>query len=284
MPLPCSCSQWAQRKYALLLTLIAFFEPEGRGFESLPACHFKLGHRRVSSAPFWTGQTWVRLRSAATRRIPPGVPFQTGPSSVSSAPFWTGQTWVRLRSAATRRIPPGVPFQTGPSSVSSAPFWTGQTWVRLRSAATRRIPPGVPFQTVSRPSSDSGSAATRRIPPGAISNWAIVSSAPFWTGQTWVRLRSAATRRIPPGVPFQTGPSSVSSAPFWTGQTWVRVSQDWERGFDSGAQRRVESLPACHLNQGGRRFFGIAFFGLGRIGPSRVTEVSEREVGLSMRR
>ncbi len=42
MPLyaaPCRCSQWAQCKYALFLALASFFEPEGRGFESLPACH-----------------------------------------------------------------------------------------------------------------------------------------------------------------------------------------------------------------------------------------------------
>ena len=42
---------------------------------------------------------------------------------------------------------------------------------------------------------------------------------------------------------------------------------------------QCSEFPACHLNQGSRRFFEIAFLGLGRIGPSRVTEVSEREVG-----
>ena len=32
--------------------------------------------------------------------------------------------------------------------------------------------------------------------------------------------------------------------------------------------RGFESLPACQWNQGGRRFFEIAFLGLGRFGPS----------------
>ena len=51
------------------------------------------------------------------------------------------------------------------------------------------------------------------------------------------------------------------------------------RGFDLGAQRRVESLPACQWNQGVRRFFEIAFLGLGRFGPSKASKFGEREVG-----
>ena len=82
-------------------------------------------------------------------------------------------------------------------------------------------------------------------------------------------IASFAGSRIPPGVPFKLD-HRVPQAP---------RSGLGRGGFDSGAQRRVESLPACHWNQGVRRFFEIAFLGLGRIGPSRVTEVSEREVG-----
>ena len=48
------------------------------------------------------------------------------------------------------------------------------------------------------------------------------------------------------------------------------------RGFDLGAQRRVESLPACQWNQGVRRFFEIAFLGLGRFGPSKASKFGER--------
>ena len=60
MPLyaaPCSCSQWAQCKYALFLTLASFFEPEGRGFRSAKG--------RLDIARF------------AGSRIPPGVPFES---------------------------------------------------------------------------------------------------------------------------------------------------------------------------------------------------------------
>ncbi len=35
----CRCSQSRRRKYALLLSSGSVFEPEGRGFESLPARH-----------------------------------------------------------------------------------------------------------------------------------------------------------------------------------------------------------------------------------------------------
>ncbi len=38
-------SQGRQRKYASLLALGSVFEPEGRGFESLPACHFSSKYR-----------------------------------------------------------------------------------------------------------------------------------------------------------------------------------------------------------------------------------------------
>jgi hypothetical protein len=51
-----------ERKSALLLALLRFFEPEGRGFESLPA---RLGNRGVSAAPIDSD----RLRAANLQPI-----------------------------------------------------------------------------------------------------------------------------------------------------------------------------------------------------------------------
>ena len=53
----------------------------------------------------------------------------------------------------------------------------------------------------------------------------------------WPFFASKAGSRIPPGVPYKLD-HRVPQAP---------RSGLGRRGFDSGAQRRVESLPAYHL-------------------------------------
>jgi len=73
-PLIPAYSRSESRNYLDFLRVRSGFEPEGRGFESLPACHSSTAcacpKRRVSDCAGVDSTQWAKR----TRRIPPGVP------------------------------------------------------------------------------------------------------------------------------------------------------------------------------------------------------------------
>jgi len=72
MPLYAAIRRSLVRKWLIFLGFGFSFEPEGRGFESLPARHFYLDRLRT------------RQVSEANRRVPPGAPFLPRPFADST--------------------------------------------------------------------------------------------------------------------------------------------------------------------------------------------------------